>query len=86
VCSPFNRTTIQQYSDDLCAQAAQQDNSILPRGTQQLSVDGKNKNDNVFLPIFSFYCNYLFFSCPVVSSVVLFEIRGLNDSSRVGLP
>ncbi|KAI9550354.1 hypothetical protein GHT06_001581 [Daphnia sinensis] len=39
LCFNFTRTTIQQYSDDVCYQAAQQNSSILPKGIQQLSVD-----------------------------------------------
>lgn len=39
LCFNITRTTIQQYSDDVCYQAAQQNSSILPKGIQQLSVD-----------------------------------------------
>jgi len=41
MCSRVNRTTVIQYSDDICTKAARFNNSILPRGTQQLSSDAE---------------------------------------------
>ena len=49
MCSRVNRTTVIQYSDDICTKAARFNNSILPRGTQQLSSDGNQRH----LPVFT---------------------------------